>query len=425
MRRTATQNEKMRKNLRGAWLPLLLATLALGACTDKETEIGLGLTDPATLYNGKTDTITAVSAFSVRDDSLITSNYSYGIIGDYTDPVFGRSTSTLFSQIGLASGMSSINFDEVTIDSVVLNLVSDGLFPDTTGSYNLHFVVRQLAAPINADSDYYSIDSIPVDMTATFFDQTVTVGTHDTVVRLSLAPAINSVLAQTGASDEFLEATKGLAVSIVGDADQGMFSINFATTATCLTAHYHYGTDTIPYTYDFLFGGGVAHFTHFTHDYSGTIFDGNDSLDGSQQLYLQPLAGFNALINFDSAIRAFHESHKLAVIHHAELLLPVAPTAPAELPGQLVALASDESGVLSLLPDYTDAYTYRGFDGTYDNNRNLYRIRITQYLQRLLRQGTSGGINVLLDARRSSALRTILTGPEADNKPRIVFVYTE
>ena len=416
----------MKRTLFPLLASLLLTSSLLTSCTDKETEIGLGLTDPSTLYNGKTDTLFAVSALSVRDDSLLTSNYSYGIIGDYTDAVFGRSTSTLYSQIGLASGMSSINFDEVTIDSVVLNLVSDGLFPDTNGSYNLHFVVRQLAEPINADSDYYSIDSIAVDPAATFFDQTVTVGGHDSVVRLSLSTSINTVLAQTGTGDEFLAAAKGLAVSIVGDADQGMLSINFATTATCLTAYYHYGTDTLGYTYDFLFGGGVAHFTHFTHDYSGTALAGADSIDGSQELYLQPLAGYNALLNFDSVVRKFHEDHPLAVIHHAELLMPVASTAPAERPGQLVALASDENGALSLIPDYTDAYTYRGFDGTYDESRNLYRIRITQYLQRLLREGPTGGINILLDARRSSALTTILTGPQsANDKPRIVFVYTE
>jgi hypothetical protein len=32
---------------------------------------------------------------------------------------------------------------------------------------------------------------------------------------------------------------------------------------------------------------------------------------------------------------------------------------------------------------------------------------------------------VLLDARRSSALRTILTGPQNSNKPKIAFIYTE
>lgn len=407
-------------------LPALGALLlAFAACSDKETEIGLGLTDPSTLYNGKSDTLYATSAYSLRDDSLLTSNYSYGIIGNYTDPVFGRVSSTLYSQIGLASGMSSINFDEVTIDSVVLSLVSDGLFPDTTGSYSLHFVVRQLAQPLLSDTDYYSFDSLPVDLSATFFDQTVTVNANDTIVRLCLSPAINSVLAQSGESEEFLESTKGLSISIANDADEGMLSINFASSLTCLTAHYHYGTDTIPYHYEFLVGGGVAHFTHFSHDYSGTIFAGNDSIDGSQLLYLEPMAGFNARLNFDSAIRSFREAHPLAVIHHAELLLPTDASAPAAKPDQLVLLSVQEDGSQAMVADYTDAYTYRGFDGTYDNDRSLYRIRITQHLQHLLRVGHDYGITVLLDARRSSALRTILTGPQNSNKPKIAFIYTE
>ena len=407
-------------------LPVLGALLlALTACNDKETEIGLGLTDPATLYNGKADTIYASSAYSLRDDSLLTSNYSFGIIGNYNDPTFGRVSSTLYSQIGLASGMSSINFDEVTIDSVVLTLVSDGLFPDTDGTYNLHFVVRQLAQPLLSDTNYYSFDSIPVDPSATFFDQTVAVGAHDSVVRLRMSPAIYSVLAQSGESEAFLESAKGLSISIADDADQGMLSVNFASSLTCLTAHYHYGTDNIPYHYDLLVGGGVAHFTHFTHDYSGTIFANSDSIDGSQLLYLEPLAGFNARLNFDSAIRAFHEAHPLAVIHHAELMLPTAAVAPAAKPDQLVLLGVADDGSQTMIADYTDAYTYRGFDGTYDNARGQYRIRITQHMQHLLRMGGDNGITVLLDARRSSALRTILAGWQASNKPNIVFVYTE
>lgn len=405
---------------------MAVLVMAATACTEKETEIGLGLTDPATQYNGIKETIYADDAYSLRDDSLQTSNYSYGIIGEYTDAVFGSVRSVLYSQIGLASGMSSINFDEVNIDSVVLTLVPDGLFPATEGSYDLHFRVRQLALPINADSIYYSFDSIAVDAAATFFDETVTVGAHDTVVRLRLAAGINAVLAQNGDRDAFLETAKGLCVEIVGDADRAMLSINFATTATGLTAYYHYGTDTVQNYYTFLFGGGVGHFTHFTHDYSGTLFDGKDSLDGSQQLYLEPLAGYNARLSFDAAVRAFHRDHPLAVIHHAELLLPLAATAPTDHPGQLVALATTDNGTLALIPDYTDAYTYQGFDGTYNDGRNLYRIRITQHLQRLMRDGEDRGINVLLDARRSSAQRTILTGKDASaNKPRIEFVYTE
>ena len=142
-------------------------------------------------------------------------------------------------------------------------------------------------------------------------------------------------------------------------------------------------------------------------------------------LYLEPLAGFNARIDFDSAVRAFHAAHPLAVIHHAELQLPVAATAPAQRPGQLVALSNDENGTSAFIPDYTDAYTYRGFDGSYDETRALYRLRVTQHLQRLLRQNADHGLSVLLDARRSSALRTILAGPKASDPLKIVFVYSE
>lgn len=413
--------------MKKAILPALAALLLLiGACTDKETEIGLGLTDSATQYNGITCTFPIDTAFSVRDDSLLTSNYSYGIIGNYVDNTYGRVKSILYSQIGLASGTSTIDFDEVTIDSVVLSLVSDGLFPDTHGSYNMHFVVRQLAEPVLSDTDYYCFSSLPVDPSATFFDQTVSVSATDTVVRLRLSPSIGSLLSRSGESDEFISATKGLRVEIADDADMGMLSINFASSMTCLTAYYHYGDDTTTSHYDFMFGGGVTHFTQFEHDYSGTIFDGADRVSGQNCLYLEPLAGYNFRISFDKAIRDFHEAHPFAVIHHAEMILPLTYQVQDSMkPGQLVAMSVDDSGALNFVPDYTDPYTYHGFGGTYDCEERCYRIRITQHLQRLLRQGYDNGTAILLDARRSSAQRTIITGIRNENPPSIKFVYTE
>ena len=402
-----------------------LLMLCATACTDKESEIGLGLTDPSTLYNGKLDTICANAAYSLRDDSLMTTNYSYGIIGNYNDPLFGRVSSTLYSQIGLASGMSSINFDEVTIDSVVLSLVSDGLFPDTSLTYSFHFEVMQLDEPLLSDSVYYSFDTLRVNPSAIFYNQSINVRNTDTVVRLVLNPTINSILSQSGQSEDFLENTKGLRIRIVPDGDDGMLGINFAASATCLTAHYHYGSDTTSYYYEFLVGAGVSHFTHFTHDYSGTIFDGVDSIDGSQRLYLEPLAGFNARLDFTTQIQAFRAAHPYAVVHHAELLLPTTTDAPANKPDQIMVLTLGDNGVQTYIPDYVDAYTYRGFDGTYDNDRGLFRVRVTQYLQQMLRRGYDTGTTVLLDARRSSALRTILCGPQSSNPLKIAFVYTE
>lgn len=407
------------------WAAAALLLLAATACTDEESELGLGLTDPATLYNGHIDTLYASTAYSLRDDSLVTSNFSYGIIGNHTDATFGSVSSVLYTQIGLASGMSTINFDEVSIDSVVLSMVVDGLYPDTSMGYNFHFEVMQLAEQLLSDTDYYSFDSLAVNPSAVFFNAPVTVGAHDTVVRLRLNTNIYNLLSQSNDSAGFMAATKGLRIRITDAGDEGMLSVNFASTLTCMTAYYHYGTDTIPYNYQFLTGAGVNHFTHFRHNYSGTIFNGQDSLDGSMLLYLMPLAGYNIRLGFDTQLQAFHAAHPMAVIHHAELLLPTAPSAPALHPEQLVALRINDAGTMSFVPDYADAYTYRGFDGKYDEGRNLYRMRVTQHLQQLLRQGYDNGISVLLDARRSSARRTILNGPQTSNPPKIVFVYTE
>ena len=413
----------MKKLLLAATTALLL--LAITACTDEESTLGLGLTDPATLYNAHTDTIYASGAYSLRDDSLVTSNFSYGIIGNYTDPMFGKVTSTLYSQIGLASGMSSINFNEVSIDSVVLSLMLDGLFPDTAGNYNFHFEVMQLSQQLLSDTNYYNFDTLPVNTAACFFDNGVAVSAHDTMVYLKLNSNINNILSLSGDSADFAANTKGLRIRITGAGDEGMLAINFASTRTCLTAYYHYSTDTMPYYYQFLVGAGVAHFTNFRHDYTGTIFNGLDSLDGSQQLYLEPLAGYNLRINFDDSVQSFAAKHPKAVIHHAELLLPTTASAPALRPEQLVALAVNDDGSLSFIPDYADSYTYHGFDGQYDYNRNQYRMRVTQHLQSMLRKGHDSGMSVMLDARRSSARRTVIAGPQASNPLKIVFVYTE
>ena len=126
----------------------------------------------------------------------------------------------------------------------------------------------------------------------------------------------------------------------------------------------------------------------------------------------------------DADLRAFHEAHPLAVVHHAELLMPLAASAPAEHPEKLVVLAVGDSTDVAI-DDYIDRYTYSGFDGTYDADRDLYRIRVTQHLQGLLRAGTDPGMSVVLDARRSSGQRTVICGPQAATPVKIVLVYTE
>lgn len=404
-----------------------LLLIAVVGCTDEESGLGMNLVDGNTLYNGQQASLTANSALSIREDSLTTTNFSFGCIGNYQDATFGRVSATLYTQIALDEHTGSINMAENIIDSVVLTLVKDHTYPDSTATYNFHFEVMHLAEPLLTDTVYYSCDTLAVDPTAKYFDQTVTVAPTDSVVRLKLDNSISTILNQTGSAEDFITATKGLRIRITDAGDDGMLGINFKATNTCITVYHRYSADdTVDATYPFLLGNGTSHFIHFEHDYTSSVTGGADSIDGTAALYIEPLAGYNLLISFDSAVRAFVAAHPTAVLHHAELLLPVtSPTTPS-LPDRILAVAKRDSANDVYTDDLMmDITSMARFDGTYDASRNCYRLRVTQHLQGLLRAGVDHGTLLVLNSRRSSAARAIINGLSATDHPRIEFIYTE
>ena len=404
-----------------------LLLIAVVGCTDEESGLGMNLVDGNTLYNGQQATLTANSALSIREDSLTTTNFSFGCIGNYQDATFGRVSATLYTQIALDEHTGSINMAENIIDSVVLTLVKDHTYPDSTATYNFHFEVMHLAEPLLTDTVYYSCDTLAVAPRAKYFDQTVTVAPTDSVVRLKLDNSIRTILNQTGSAEDFITATKGLRIRITDAGDDGMLGINFKATNTCITVYHRYSADdTVDATYPFLLGNGTSHFIHFEHDYTSSVTGGADSIDGTAALYIEPLAGYNLLISFDSAVRAFVAAHPTAVLHHAELLLPVtSPTTPS-LPDRILAVAKRDSANDVYTDDLMmDITSMARFDGTYDASRNCYRLRVTQHLQGLLRAGVDHGTLLVLNSRRSSAARAIINGLSATNHPRIEFIYTE
>lgn len=412
----------------------LLATLALlgaASCTDEETDLGIGLVDGDTFYSGTVATLYPDGAWSEIEDSLRTDNSDYGIIGNLEDPIYGKATSVLYTQIALPTDAGSINFSDesMVIDSVVLSLVKERLYPDTAGVYNLRFEVRQLAEPLLSDSDYYSTSELPVDNSTLFFDSTLTVGITDTTIMLPLNESIHEVLRTTATADEFIRHTKGLRIRITEGT--GMMSINFSARKTCLTAYYHYvrresdgQTDTIKGNYVFLMGSGTTRFTRFTHDYAGTQV-GADSVEGNSRLYLESMGGYATRLSFDRDIRRFHAEHPSATIHYAELRLPLASEASDMKPDMIVASTQDASGKWIGIADWI-SFTLSGYDGTYSTDDNHFRIRMPRHVQQMLRQGSDSGLMLQLDSRRSSACNTVINGiADTAIAPKIVFVYSE
>lgn len=408
----------------------LLAALVTGAalmagCDEKPSNIGVGLQDPATLYEGKHDTV-GVTAFTMLEDSLRTSGYSSAVIGNYGDATFGTVRGTYYTQITNSNGIA---FDErCKIDSVVLSLVLSEVYPPAGESYSLHFRVDQLAEAPKTDSGYFAFDSIALGNVC-FFDSAVNFSRSDTmVVRLKLrSNAANLFARQSLNARQLIEHAKGLRIALK-DNDK-MAVINLAAEKTKMTIHYRY--DTIVRTVDLDVGNKGTHFSHFTHGYAGSSLARfatapHDSISGTSLLYLEPFGGTYLCVNMRQWIDTFRTAHPNAVINYAVLRLPIATSESDNYhPGKVQTYKRYADGSSVGIPDMTDAFTYTGYDGTNKLDSTCYRIRITQHLQKMLLSGNDFGTLVYLDGRRSDPRRVVINGTTKQNPIRVEVIYSE
>ena len=417
----------------------LLFSLAT-SCTEESSNIGMGLQDPSTLYDGKCDTLYC-TAQTTLDDSLMTKGYTLCVLGSYTDPTFGRVRASLFSQIA-CTDEAGISYQSSEIDSAVLSLAITDFYPYNkkySSPVPLNFEIYQLAEEIIGDStQYYSTDEIPVNGNC-FYRGTVSVTpSHDTVVRIHLNRTFCSLLeGHSYTNQEFEEAIKGIRIRLRNDKQPIMLTCNLMAASSALTVYriHHDGDDTTHISDVFNLGNDALHFNRFEHDYRGplSVFNTNReaSIDGSQFTYLLPLGGTRIVINFAEDIRRFREDHPMAIIHYAELIVPTASPAIDKNPTyDIIAYKQGENGTLYSIPDmvdYAQLSTY--FDGHYDPARHLYRLRITQHLQKMLRSGEDFGTVLVSNGRRTSARRVVLNGSDpaktGNNPIRIALVYSD
>ena len=264
---------------------LLLLTVPM-ACTEKEqTSLGMDLQDPFTLYEGIRDTA-YMTACTIYDDSLWTAGYEYGIFGDYEDAVFGKAEAVVYSQIAIPTTTGINLSDEVVIDSVVMTLVIDTLYPSVPDStpVPLHVIIKQLDEPMMDSSYRMTLSSQHLkESDVCFFDGEVTY--YADSLRLRMNESIYPVLKQKDCStEEFLKIVKGFSLRLAEGSDR-MVTVDFSSSETRLTLYYHTPmVESLVYT--FVINSETGHCMHFNHDYWGTVLapiaDGTaDSLEGS------------------------------------------------------------------------------------------------------------------------------------------------
>lgn len=400
------------------------------SCQDEESGIGMDLQDPATLYHGQRDTLYG-TGITLYEDSLMTTGYSLGLLGNINDAIFGSASASIFTQI-ICNSETGFDYTSSTIDSVILSFaINEGDY-DTLGA-GFDLSVHRLAEEISSETVYYGFDEIAV--AEELFHGRVGLDTNykdKHVISVRLSSSLHSLFdGHRYTQEEFCSAMRGIRITLNNPDTIVTVSFNDKDTKVSVFRTYvNSDNESTVLQEGFSISTGARHFNHFEHNYVSelSIFNSNkkDSIDGANQMYLDPMGGTRVKLTFDSQIRAFHATHPNAIVHYAELILPVDHSRSPNPADDLLALRQDGDSTYYIY-DMMDPYRSSGFDGKYHagNGMYFYRINTTQHLQKLLRQGKDEGTLIYINSRRASAKRSVLQGYNTDQKPHIVLVYSE
>lgn len=427
---------------------VLLTCILLTSCKDEHTGIGEDIL--GNLVDTEfTDTIT-LQAYSILEDTINTTNTSANILGHISDPVFGNSSASIFTQLALSG--SAVNFgSKPVIDSVILTLQLSGFYGDTNSNVGIR--VHQLYEALNTQTKYYqnstvSYDPTPLNYSLTGYSiqpnssivvDTNVLGAH---IRIRLSNQFGQYLLnhQDDLNNRLKDFLKGLYINAVSHTgnDGYMLITNMTSALSGMTLYYH-NDENQPQRYTFSCSENSVRFTHFDHAYTSSsnsdfireVLQGQTAL-GENVLFIQGGGGVKTRITFPYLENTFAQYDNRVVIHRAELVITNAdPNEKFFIQPSILTLQGirKSDNAVRFLPD-DDYYTSANyFGGTYDDAKSEYRFRITKYVQQLILQQEdwSNSMNLIVRGSAVRPHRLVFDGtdPASPTRLRLEITYSK
>jgi hypothetical protein len=418
----------------------LCAFTLVTSCKKNKNPLGEGaLPDGTSISSGAVDTFSLVT-YSFVADSVVTQNPRYNLVGAYNDPVFGTVEAQFFTQLSLSAFSNDFGeIDDLIIDSMVLAFRYGGYY----GTPNKQlFEVYELAAPLSADSTYYSFSSVPIksqNLVPTDNDQgsilpkplkSAVVGS-DTVppqLRIPLdtnfARNLIEIAANSTSNDQFFEAFKGFNIkvnsSMLPPNVGSVLYLESTNPASKLIVYYRQPEDTVSRQFDFLISNPLIDFNKIDTDRNGTPLAQvlEDTISGQRAYYAQ--AGkVRAKIEFPGVSNL----SKDVVIQRAELELPVSYFSGSDLyPSTLVSVGA------KFYDDLKDLFLVAPNGVTFSQQRRAYVIDMREHIQKIITgERINDGIVVSPALFNTTTERIVFNGSETLNKskPKLRIVFSE
>ena len=427
--------------LRALTLILLFGLVSLSSCRKNPEKIGNDLQPTNSLitvsFNDNHDIVT--STFTVP--YLSTKMLGYAFLGNNNDPIFGTSNFDFFTQFSLSTESQSWG-DNAVADSVVLNLVYNGYYGDTTEYMNVR--VYEILEDMYVDSTYRSNMVLECDESElanysfsprphTSNDTTLDRGTLRIPINPNLGTKFIENESNLTSNDKFKEFFKGLRVKCdMTSAEAAICYFNLTHSYSYLRVYYHNDTDTLKY--DFSITSSDVRFNHYYHDFSTATnpITFNDTTN-NDKLYVQGTAGTRVWVDFPNIQEWANSLGSNVVINEAKLCLSgaVNDTARYAPPTKLVVAGAkfDTDTTYLIIPDQLVGSEYYG--GSYNSTDGTVYFRITEYIQNVIQNGDYAtqcdGLLIYVDQGSYVPRRWAFHGPQsddADKRIRLELVYS-
>jgi Domain of unknown function (DUF4270) len=394
----------------------------LGICTlltscDESSIIGLNVQPTNDLLNVIYQDSTTLFTRTIQSGQLRTDADQLKVVapstlfGYYWDPVFGKTSASIYTQLTLNSLNPDFGTNPV-IDSVVLSLAYDtsycyGKTPKVQQNINVY----QLAADMVPNTIYYSDQTIPLSATSTVLTNAFSVIPNLTssrtidgeVLRPGLRVPLDTAFGRRLLNSNSLSSDaafqtfmKGLCITTenmvsMSSGEGNILKINFGDSQTRLRLYYHIGLTN--FNYDFSIGSTAVLFTHFNHNFTDP--DMNAQINGSTGkqndiVYVQSMNGAEVKIEMPY-ITSLNNS-TIHTINKSELVIKVDTSALYQTqiftpPAQLYVYGINDDGTNYVLSDAYEPVNYSYgiyIGGVYNSSTAEYRINISRYIQQVV-----------------------------------------
>lgn len=432
----------------------MLFVLTLFSCgTDTDTgEFTVG-SDYLALSNKviMVDTVT-VEMSTINFDSLVTSNQSRILIGNYEDPVFGKVKSDSYFQLSTTtyalnntgSDTQAVNY---VFDSISMILKYDNYYyGDTTKvqTFNIHRLTQKVKPNTN-DSNFYNNSTLAYDSQSLGTISFKPRPTEKDSINIRMDDEFGSALFQKIKKreitdfDSFTEYLKGLV--LVPETSNSANVIGFSVSTSKVRMYYskyQADTDEVPFIIDFTIADATKQFNSISLDRTGTILQ-NLPISSSKlsstltnnQGFIQSGTGVACKVEFPN-IKQFKNIATNGAIVDAQLILKPVNNSYSEkypLADSLSVYVGDNLNRISAsLVNSAGSTVYGILNKKSDEfNENIgYTIPVGNFLQKeMLKQSDSRSSLILTLPSISKSVNRIVLGDQKhlNNKIQLKIYY--